>query len=247
MRQLNPSLQRVLEAMPVSIVISDFKTGEITWVNSRNLDLAGATSPDQIVGHSLLEFLHPEQHAVALRDVAAVAAGASPPPVTYMLRRLDGGSADVQISSIPIRLEGETAMLSVCADVTDLERSRRSLKESEERYRELVEASLDGVVVVAGREEIAYVNPALWQALGASSAEQITKRSMYGYIHPDHHPDVRLGRKHVLETGEPFPPTPTVLLRVDGSEIPVTAQTTRVHWQGETATQTVLHFLSEES
>lgn len=242
MRKLNASLQRVLEALPVAVVLADFGTGEITWVNSRNLEMAGATAPEQIVGHNLLEFLHPDQHAVALRDVAAIAQGASPPPVTYRMRRLDGGSSDIHISSIPIKSGDETAMLSVCVDVTDLERSRRALQESEERYRGLVEGSPDGVLVVVGKEEVAFANTSLWQALGASSAEQICGRSLYKYVHPDRRLGVREMRKVVLETGAVLPMTSTVLLGVDGTEIAASAQTTRVHWLGEAATQTVLHF-----
>lgn len=241
MQRLNSSLKKILEFLPISIVITSLESGTIIWVNSRDMQLAGATSPDQIVGHNLLEFLNPDQHGIALRDFALVAEGASPPPMMYCLRRLDGGSADVQISSIPVRFEGQRAMLSICADVTEQQRARRACVESEERYRSLVETSPNGVVVILDTEETVYVNPALCGILGTDSPETLLRKPMRSYIHPDELKAVREGRAYVLETHETIPPTPARLVRLDGEAVSVFAQTTFVRWQGENATQTVLH------
>jgi len=236
----NTSLKKILEFLPIAVVVSNFDTGNIIWVNSRDLQLAGASSPDQLVGHNLLEFLNPDEHGIALRDIALVAQGQSPPPVTYHLRKLDGGSADVQITSIPVRFEGERAMLSVCADVTEQQRARRAIAESEERYRTLVESSPSGVAVVLDTEETVYANHVFREMLGATSADAVIGRPLRAYVHPDDLKMIREGRKRVLQTRESIPPRPVRLTRLDGEAITVSAQTAFVMWDGERATQTTL-------
>ncbi|MDZ4063368.1 MAG: PAS domain-containing protein, partial [Coriobacteriia bacterium] len=59
----------ILEHLPTSVVISSTATGAILWTNAYNLTIIGATDPNEIVGRNLLDFLPPEQHGIALRDI----------------------------------------------------------------------------------------------------------------------------------------------------------------------------------
>lgn len=77
-------LLKILERLPVATVITRLDTGLVQWVNTDHLALVRATDPSQVVGHSIIEFIPPDQHGVALRDIEAIATkGISPPPVTY--------------------------------------------------------------------------------------------------------------------------------------------------------------------
>ena len=109
----------ILEQLPVAVVITDPTTGVIAWTNAKNLDLVAAADPANLIGRNILEFIQPEQQAVALRDIEAVVRGETPDPVVYHLKRLDGGRADVQISSVPMRYENNPAMLSLVFDLTE--------------------------------------------------------------------------------------------------------------------------------
>lgn len=229
----------MLEKLPATAVISDAATGEILWVNSRDLRVVGASSPDQLVGRNLLEFLSPSQHGIALHDIEAIARGESPPPVTYDVRRLDGGWAALQIASVPMRWDARPAMLSLITDLSSQVQAMRDLAESEERYRLLVETAPGGIVVVGHGSEIVFVNPALAAALGATPA-QLLGRSMYDYIAGDHVKLVRDARRRLLASGESVPASPVVLKRVDGGLVRATAQSTLIAWHGEQATQTVV-------
>lgn len=238
----NPLLH-VLERLPVSAVISSFEDGRIIWVNARNMELAGVRSPDQILGKNLLSFLPPEQHGVALRDIEAISRGESPPPVVYRLMRLDGGRADVQIASIPITYEGAPAMLSIVADITEQQRALRRLEESEERFRQLVEASPDGIVVVVG-DIVRFANRATVCSLGFDETDDIVGHSMFDFIHPDFHRPIREARTNIVMRKGSMPATRVTLLRKDGSLLETAAATTLVHWDGDLATQTVMRDLA---
>jgi PAS domain S-box-containing protein len=88
-----------------------------------------------------------------------------------MLRR-DGSEFAAHLSAGPVE-EGETGqvgLLLAIRDVSDEQRMEKRLRESEERYRRLVEGMKDGVFIVQeGR--LAYANPALSQMLGVAPDE----------------------------------------------------------------------------
>lgn len=238
------ALLTVLERLPLSAVISNAETGLILWVNAWNIQLAGATQQRQIIGHNLLEFLEPAQHGVALEAFEVASRGESPPPRVYKLRRLDGGSADVQISSVPLRWEGQPAVLSMGTDVTERERALRALADSEQRYRRLVEDSIDGIAVVAG-DRLVFVNRALLSALGAEKPEMLLDRAIYDFIDPPDRKGVRASRKRLLLTGDPIARYAVTLVRLDGTQLQTIIQASVVSWEGETAIQIVMHAIAD--
>jgi diguanylate cyclase (GGDEF)-like protein/PAS domain S-box-containing protein len=64
------------------------------------------------------------------------------------------------------------------------ERALESIRESEERYRKLVELSPDGIVICC-RSRIEFANPASLRLLGASAPEQVLGQLILGFVHPD--------------------------------------------------------------
>jgi PAS domain S-box-containing protein len=238
----NNPLLAILERLPVTSVIADPTTGEILWATLRDLPIVAASDPSQIIGHSLTEFLRPEQHGTALRGVEAVARGESPQPLTYDLKRVDGGYLGVQIASVPITWSGRPAMLSIITDVTEREEARRRLQESEERYRDLVSNLPDGIAVVV-RERIVFANDVLSQALGLGDPREMVGRNFYDFVAEEERAAVRARRKEVVRARGAAPALPVTLLCLDGTRVPTTAQSVYVRWDGEPASQTIMRDL----
>lgn len=235
----NPVL-RILERLPLSAVVASPFTGRILWVNARNMEVAGATDPAQLVGRNILDFLEPGQHAIALRDLAAVAVGMSPPPVIYRLKRLDGAIAEVHIASVPMPYEGKPAMLSIVSDVSEYSRAHREFAESEGRFRELIESLADGLLVVVDRE-VVYANPAAGRLFGSAPDASLAGADLYALIDESCHSEMRAARKRVALSRAPQAlPLRCTIVCADGSRLDVMTQTTLVRWQGQTATQLLL-------
>ena len=88
---------------------------------------------------------------------------------------------------LPFRNE---ELLVKVARLVERHRIGKELKESEERYRHLVELSPDAIVVHHD-EKFTYVNPAAVRLWGASSAEELIGKSILDVVHPDYHDHVR--------------------------------------------------------
>lgn len=114
-----------------------------------------------------------------------------------------------------------------------------ALRESEHRYRQLVELSPDAIVVHCdGR--LVFVNSATVKLLGAESEEELLGRPIMNFIHPDSQQLVEQRIQHSLETGKKALPIEEKFRRIDGSEIDVEVTAMPLTYQGCPAMQVVI-------
>ncbi|MFZ4438427.1 MAG: PAS domain S-box protein [Syntrophales bacterium] len=97
-------------------------------------------------------------------------------------------------------------------------RLQDALRESEERYRTVVELSPESVIV--HRElKIIYANPAAIKMLGATSLQELAGSSYLDRIHPDHHEAILARVKKALSEGVCVPVIKLKYLKLDGTII----------------------------
>ncbi len=113
------------------------------------------------------------------------------------------------------------------------ERSQEALRESEEKYRILVEQAIDGILIVQDGM-IKFANRRLARANGRT-VEELLNTNFLHYIRPDEVPSVadryqrRMAGEDVEQAYE------TVLLHKDGHEIPVEVNAGAITYQGRPA------------
>ncbi len=134
---------------------------------------------------------------------------------------------------------------SVGKDITDIKIAEDALRESEERYRQLVDSAPVGIILHSGYR-ITYINQTGSRFLGAISPDEIVGRQILDLVHPDCHRLV-IGRvKRVTEDSQACPLIEEKLLRLDGSAIDVEVAalpfTTK---EGENAVQVIFQDISE--
>jgi diguanylate cyclase (GGDEF)-like protein/PAS domain S-box-containing protein len=117
-------------------------------------------------------------------------------------------------------------------------------RESEERYRKLVELSPDGIAVHCdGRFE--FVNPAGAEILGAPTCEELVGRQLLDFIHPDYH-QVASERLVLLENSSvELPWLEEKFLRCDGCEVDVEVTALPFAFNGRPAFQTIFRDITE--
>src|SRR5512134_1452064 len=98
---------------------------------------------------------------------------------------------------------------------TEQEAARRALRESEERYRSLVELLPDAVVAYRG-ERISFANPAAARLFGAADAVALIGTRIVDWLPAEEREPVRRPMAS-LAAGESFPLQAQVLVRADGA------------------------------
>ncbi|HVN76098.1 MAG TPA: PAS domain S-box protein [Thermoanaerobaculaceae bacterium] len=113
-------------------------------------------------------------------------------------------------------------------------RAEGALRESEERYRQLVELSPDAVAVHAdGR--IVFVNPAAVRLLGATVGEELLGKPVLDLVHPEFRDIVRRRIGTMLGDGVAVPLQEEKLLALDGTPLDVEVAAGPLRFQGKPA------------
>ncbi len=119
-----------------------------------------------------------------------------------------------------------------------------TVRESEERYRSLVDLSPDGIAVHA-EGKFVFVNPAGARYLGASNADQLIGKDFVGFVHPSYH-DTAVERVRLMEQEKSSVPwIEEVFVRLDGKEITVEVAGVPFSHKGRPAAQIIFRDISE--
>jgi PAS domain S-box-containing protein len=160
-------------------------------------------------------------------------------PAALMAR--DGRLVPIEDSAAPIRNKaGKTVgVVLVFHDVTEKVRAQKAVRQSQERYRLLVDISPIAIYVNRGNR-IEFVNPAAVRLLGASSPEEILGKSPYDIFHPDSHPSIRERIEH-LRAGESVPLVEHKIVRLDGRILEAEVTASPFVDENGTAIQVMMH------
>lgn len=89
---------------------------------------------------------------------------------------------------------------SVGRDITERKRAEAALKESEERYRALVELAPDGIIVhVDG--EVVFANSSAARIMGAPNVDMLKGRNFLEFVHEDHAEDLNRRLQSIQRSG----------------------------------------------
>ena len=78
-----------------------------------------------------------------------------------------------------IEFAGEPAIMGNILDITERKRAEEALRESEKRYRTVLEASPDPVVVYDMEGKVTFTNPAFTKVFGWTPDELLGKKMSY--------------------------------------------------------------------
>ena len=158
-------------------------------------------------------------------------------------RRKDGTLIDVEVRVHEVAFEGRRAMLVVAQDITEQKRSAEALRQSEERYRTLVELSPDAIAIHS-QGMVVFANSAGVKLLGATSSVEIIGRSTLDFVHPDSRPNM-ISRNRRLARGESVPFMEEKFVRLDGRVIHVEVGAVPFTFHDTPAVQVVIRDISD--
>ena len=114
-------------------------------MNPAAVGLFGANGPDQLLGRSLLEPLHAENHGSVREHFLHWRAGRTALPLDAKIVLPDGRVRDISVTGAQVADEGDRAIQLIVRDITEQKAAERALRESEERLALAVAGAQEGV------------------------------------------------------------------------------------------------------
>jgi hypothetical protein len=134
-------------------------------------------------------------------------------------------------------------IVGVAREITERKLADQLLKESEDRYRNLIDYSPEGIVVHA-EGKIIFANPAAALLIGSEPGSSYLGKNILNYVDPQYHALLVERSRFAAENMSPLAPIEVKILRLDGTALDVEISGAPVHYGTSIAIQTIIRDIS---
>jgi PAS domain S-box-containing protein len=217
--------------------------GRIVEANPALCRMFGYTR-EELLSISSTALIHPDSHHIESEVLQEVGAGHESLRRATCLSK-DGTSFMIEAHVTPFIYKGQPHLLSVIRDISEWVEAEQQLREKEEQYRSVFEATNDAVCIMDPEDgHIVEANPAACNMYGYSYEEfiglppsAVIQSDQLPTFREEAFPLIRTGGKRQIQG---------VNLRKDGSEFPIDLHQTVFTYQGEPHILSVMRDITEQ-
>lgn len=158
--------------------------------------------------------------------------------------RKDGSFFDVDLSNSVAELGGQRLVFCVCHDITERNQAAEALRESEDRYRLLVEEAPEAIGIYQD-DRLVFVNSTAVRLLGGMVKTDLLGRRSAEIIHPDDLAASRDRTRRRFAGDASVYPAEVRYVRLDGTVVPVEVSAAFVPFGGKPAMQFLARDITE--
>ncbi|KMY66899.1 hypothetical protein AAU61_13040 [Desulfocarbo indianensis] len=227
---------------PVWFLIATLEDGRLLEVNDAFLRVTGFDL-QEVIGKTTLELGLWVDTAVRRHVVGEIKRSGSVDKLEIEVRGKAGRTMTMLFSAEKIVIDGEECLLSVAADISDRKLTEKALKDSEEKYRSLIQ-NMQDVVFLVQDGRIKLVSDRV-ERIAGYSAQELLGRDFLEIMAPEERQAVvELHRKHMAGQ-EATREYETVFIGKDGSRILVLATVSVIDYEGRPAVVGTLKDITE--
>jgi len=213
-------LRSVVETAAEAIITMDSERNIISWNNAAEKIFGYAE--DEVLGRSISVLMtekHVKTHEKAkMQANMGIDSSVIGKTVEMIGRRKDDSEFPFEISLTDWKRGNEFFYTAIIRDTTEREKAEKALKESEKKYRDLVDYSLVGIYKTNTRGDLLFANDALVKMFGFDSEEEMISHGIIPFYKNPKDRDIlikRLNKEGGLNNYE------VELLKKDGEPINV--------------------------
>ena len=183
-RESEARFREFAELLP-QIVFETDRNFRVTFVNNQGYLQTGYAPEDVASGFNSLTVIDPSQHARLKDHTEMIVRGEHYEHGEYTIIRKDGSTFPALVYGDAVCNGGETTgFRGIIINISELKRAEDALRESEEKYRLMVEVNQDIFYSLDHNGTILYVGPQVTDQLGFEPGE-MGGHNFTEFIHPD--------------------------------------------------------------
>jgi len=166
---------RTLVESSTEMIVTVNEHGTMLFANRRAAELFGISS-DKLVGMKIQDFMTADDADDCIHDISLVVKS-NRCLLKEKRKVLNGKETWLRVSMVPVKIsaDGTLGVMSIASDITLQKKTQEQLRESEEKFRNIVETSDDIVFQLSRSGTIKYVSPRITALYGWEPAELVDK------------------------------------------------------------------------
>jgi PAS domain S-box-containing protein len=130
LRESEDKYRGVVENSPNAIAM--YVDGKIVFVNNQCVQLMAAANKEDLIGKSVIQFVHPDNRAMVIERMKQLAIDGKPlPTAEEKFIRLDGTSVDVEVRAVPTNYKQKPAVQLIVQDITERKNNEQALRQAQ--------------------------------------------------------------------------------------------------------------------
>jgi diguanylate cyclase (GGDEF)-like protein/PAS domain S-box-containing protein len=160
------------------------------YVNDAFCQITGYSLDELLRLPSLLDLVVPEERTIlSQRLLETPTTGSRVSHHEMAIRHQDGGRVHVEIGVTTLRVGAQAHRVIIARDISSRKQAEAALRDSEDRFRSLVQNSSDLMTILGSDGIILWLSPSVERVLGYRP-EALTGTSIYDLAHPEDAPRV---------------------------------------------------------
>jgi PAS domain S-box-containing protein len=230
LRKSERMLQMIFDTEPDCIKLID-EESRLLMMNRAGLDMLQVDSLEQLKGQFVCPLVAPE-YQQAFRDLTRRVFQGGTGSLEFKMTGLQGRQVWLDTRAVPLRNEKEevAALLGVTRDVTERKKAEDALRQSEARFRAMIESASIGILVAdVETRKFLYANPEICRLLGYSGQEFLSRTAMDIILTEELQESMEGFQAHV--EGK-LKATERTFRRKDGSTVKMSINSVRMEFDG---------------
>lgn len=243
----NDFIQTVMDNLPIGIALNHIDGGDSFYMNKKFEEIYGWSSKEITKVSNFFPKVYPdkEYREQIMKQVLNDIATGDPQKMHWencIVTHQDGSKHIVNAQNIP--LPEQNTMVSTVIDVTAQKEAENRLRESEERYKTLIESAPDTIAIHLNGK-LVFANQSAVKLLEADSLDQIIGMDISKIVHPNRQQEVNRRIEKILNDEAQYYLIEEEYLSLKGKRIPVEVTAVKILYNNKPAVQVIIRDISE--
>ncbi len=196
----NEELQNIYDGINDGLLVADLETKRLVQANAAMCRMTGYDK-EELLSKTVLD-IHPrEVQASVLEKFRSKQEGQKLLTVDRPILRKDGSIFYADISNTHISYRGRPCIIGLFRDISERKAVQEALRQSEEKYKVLLEASPDAVVITDLNGKVSFASQQTWSLLGVPDSEELVGQNVFDYVIEEDQSRLAENLIHLAKTG----------------------------------------------